>query len=345
MSVRRAARSALDVAAEFTGLLGWSERRMRAGLTVLTYHRVLPDELCGACLFPGLVTPLSVFRDQMCWLAGRCCVMTVGEAVLSGLSEGRARDGDSRPLVGVSFDDGYADNFSIAAPVLKERGLLGTFFVTTGTLGTLDLLWFDVAARQWQMATGVQLADAARGSGVEPAAGRSERPVLAEWMGFLKRLPPGRRTAILESLPKIDRPARESLDRMMTEEEIRSLHAAGHEIGSHTVSHPLLPQLSEAELDEELAGSRRRLESWLGAGEVKGICYPNGDHDARVTGAAERAGYAYGCTTMTGRNEAGTDRMRLRRMDMNPRRVTNAAGRHDERAFRAEISLLHGAIR
>ena len=129
----------------------------------------------------------------------------------------------------------------------------------------------------------------------------------------------------------------------MTIEEIRELDDRGHEVSSHSVTHPLLPQLSGADLELELTQSRAHLTSWLGSPPA-GFCYPNGDHDDRVTAATRRAGYHYACTTVPGRNSAGHDRFRLVRIDMNPRRVTRE-GVHDEAALRAEISLLHGVVR
>ena len=72
---------------------------------------------------------------------------------------------------------------------------------------------------------------------------------------------------------------------------LRSLVERGVEIGSHTVSHPHLPRLSEAEIREELADSRARLEDGLGR-PCNILAYPYGEHDDRVRVAARKAGYA-----------------------------------------------------
>jgi peptidoglycan/xylan/chitin deacetylase (PgdA/CDA1 family) len=75
--------------------------------------------------------------------------------------------------------------------------------------------------------------------------------------------------------------------------EISSLSNAGWEIGSHTRSHPDLTTLEDKALDAELAGSRADLEQRLGR-PCRAIAYPYGIVDARVVGAAERAGYRAG---------------------------------------------------
>ena len=73
-------------------------------------------------------------------------------------------------------------------------------------------------------------------------------------------------------------------------DELRDLVARGFEIGSHTVSHPHLPQLSDAELDTELLYSRLCCEDELGV-PCRYLAYPYGEHDERVRAAARRAGY------------------------------------------------------
>jgi peptidoglycan/xylan/chitin deacetylase (PgdA/CDA1 family) len=78
--------------------------------------------------------------------------------------------------------------------------------------------------------------------------------------------------------------------RTMTWDELRSLGEHGLEVSSHTVSHPHLPMLSDAELADELRSSRRQLEDELG--RLCGVlAYPFGECDERVRAAARAAGY------------------------------------------------------
>jgi peptidoglycan/xylan/chitin deacetylase (PgdA/CDA1 family) len=81
----------------------------------------------------------------------------------------------------------------------------------------------------------------------------------------------------------------------MSWEDVRELADSGWEIGSHTKSHPHLPQISDQQLEEELVGSRLICEQVLER-PCPSIAYPYGDHDGRVIAAAERAGYAAGAT-------------------------------------------------
>ena len=76
----------------------------------------------------------------------------------------------------------------------------------------------------------------------------------------------------------------------MSWQQLGHLRELGWEIGSHTRSHPRLPELDDAGLDRELAGSREEIRSRLGACES--LAYPYGDHDERTIEAARRAGYS-----------------------------------------------------
>jgi len=71
---------------------------------------------------------------------------------------------------------------------------------------------------------------------------------------------------------------------------LRELAGRGVEVGSHTASHPHLPQLGDAELARELRESKQRLEQELRR-PCRYLAYPYGEFDERVTAAAVAAGY------------------------------------------------------
>lgn len=75
---------------------------------------------------------------------------------------------------------------------------------------------------------------------------------------------------------------------------LRELSSAGHEIGSHTMTHADLCRCPDSILERELAGSRALLEDITGA-VVRSISFPYGQWDGRVWRAAKLAGYEYAC--------------------------------------------------
>lgn len=95
--------------------------------------------------------------------------------------------------------------------------------------------------------------------------------------------------------------------------QIRDWLAAGHEIGSHTMTHPILTQVAPALAREELTASRKRLEDTFGC-EVLHFAYPYGQGNEVVRDLVAEAGYATACTTRFGVNTPATPRDALRRI-------------------------------
>ena len=106
-------------------------------------------------------------------------------------------------------------------------------------------------------------------------------------------------------------------ENVMTESQIAALDREGIEVSSHTVSHPVLPDLDDAALENELVASRTRLEEILGH-EVSGISYPYGACDARVYQAAQKAGYKTGFTVESAKVDDRTDALRIGRVEVSP---------------------------
>jgi peptidoglycan/xylan/chitin deacetylase (PgdA/CDA1 family) len=98
-------------------------------------------------------------------------------------------------------------------------------------------------------------------------------------------------------------------------DDVEALAAAGVAIGSHTRHHRRLTELAPAERESELAGSLEDLRTRL-PGAVAVLAYPNGDHDDAVCEACRVAGYQAAYTTEKGRNGAGTNPFRLRRVSV-----------------------------
>jgi peptidoglycan/xylan/chitin deacetylase (PgdA/CDA1 family) len=89
---------------------------------------------------------------------------------------------------------------------------------------------------------------------------------------------------------------------LMTKDEISTLASEGNEIGGHSVTHPFLTQVSDAQLQSELVDSKQVLEAIPGVGTVHNFAYPYGDYDARVISAEEAAGYRSGRSVEEGYN-------------------------------------------
>ncbi len=76
----------------------------------------------------------------------------------------------------------------------------------------------------------------------------------------------------------------------MNQEQLRTLHAAGHTIGAHGWSHTLFTACSPAQLRQELYAARALLEDTIGA-PVQTLSFPGGRYSRAVVEACRTAGY------------------------------------------------------
>ena len=239
-----------------------------ARLSVLIFHRVLgqPDPL-----FPDEVDAHRF--DTLCgWIARWLHVLPLDLAVArlkAGTLPARAAC--------ITFDDGYADNYHVALPILQRHRLTSTFFIATSFLDG-GRMWNDTvieAVRQTRLP--VLVLDDALGDGfvrVPVGSAAEKQAAIQAIIGQLKYLPVSERAALATGIA-----ARAQVvpptDLMMTSAEVKALRQAGMQIGAHTVSHPILAKLDRALAHREIFESKQVLEQLLGE-RVGLFAYPNG---------------------------------------------------------------------
>ena len=339
---RRHLRGIVDHVSRATLQLSRFERRMRRRPTLLMYHRILPQAQCGNYPFPALVMPEDAFEEQVAWLARHAEVVTATDASQRIMSR---RESTGRPVVAITFDDGYADNFTIAAPILERHGVHGTFYLASDFVGADRLLWYDHAALLVAGSADELLRLSAASCGIGPPSAQDlAASRVAAWVELLKRTAPAARSHWIATVEAASPPVNRDNYRAMRPEEAAGLARRGHEIGSHSVAHEILPLLDDDALAFELNHSREVIAEWVGD-QVPGFCYPNGSCDERVVAATRAAGYDYACTTNSPHGDPMDDVLLLGRVDLNHTRVSRPSGRFDLVAFRAEICGLHDRMR
>lgn len=295
--------------------------RARDKLTVVTFHRVLPAPVLAQYPLPGIaVTPeelrrfLEVFRIH--YSVGSLC-----ECARLHQSGERSE----KPLLAVTFDDGQLDNYLFALPVLNAMSIRASFYVVTDAIESNEVLWHDriaYAVQKLQQRGGTELQAWLGEWGVPDG---TADPVNAA-VAAAKLLDPGERGRRVDRLETIvGAHVRPDWDGMMTWDHIREMQSGGHEIGSHSTSHPILPLVSDQELQHEIEHSRRLLEAQMDH-EVRSFCYPNGDYDDRVIASVKQSGYEFAVTTRYGINAQNSDSFSLRRVDLQSGYGINAAG-------------------
>ncbi len=278
----------------------------RASLSVLIFHRVLPE--------PDPLFPLAMHArqfDAVCgWLARWFNVLALDDAVTRlkvGTLPARAAC--------LTFDDGYADNLQVALPILRRHGLNATCFVATGFLDG-GRMWNDtvIEAVRGCKRSELDLSDFGLGSLAVGTLDEKRRAV-DTLINAAKYQPPYERVALSEAIARI---ARVSLptDLMLTSPQVQAWRQKGMLIGAHTVSHPILAKLGQAQATQEIAESKNRLEHLLG--EPVGLfAYPNGklgaDYSAHHVEQVRRLGFEAAVSTQTGVSQMGSDLFQLPR--------------------------------
>ena len=303
--MKRQIRNLVGQACHCSGLLSLTERRHRSDLTILCYHRVLPADRKAAYYNPDLVVTPDAFEAHCSIVRRYYKVQSLSDALRGWQTDGTPH----RPAAAITFDDGYADNFEHAGPILDHFGLQATFFVISGLVGTDHAPWYDAVGRAMSSPT---QAECAR----EITSRHLGQPITMprDAVEQAKRLDPAKRRAFVSELAasvNLDAGTGRE-DRIMNRDQLREMIQAGHEIGAHSRTHEILTQLDDGALDDEVAGSKTGVEALIGS-EVNAFCYPNGDTDARVQDAVKRAGYGCAVTMQPGLNAAGGDSYQLRR--------------------------------
>ena len=184
----------------------------------------------------------------------------------------------------IIFDDGLRSNVSVAYPILRSLGIPATFFVCPGLIEERKWIWtHEVRARlRWAPP---QLCG-------EIAAEVDAPGDIDEFVQWMKKLALPERARIearLRQATPLFVPAardREAFD-LAGWPELRSLDPAIVTIGSHSMTHPILPTLSDAAIEVELRDSRRMLEAKLDR-PADLFSYPNKDLDWRTLAGVRR---------------------------------------------------------
>jgi len=278
----------------------------RARLSILIYHRVLPE----SDTFNQWDVTAAEFELQMDLLAGHFSPLPLTEAV-----ERLATGSLPARAVCVTFDDGYVDNAEVALPILRKHKVPATFFVATGYLDG-GRMWNDTVCESIRVLAAPTLDLTRWGLGTfELDSDVARRSAIAAILPAFKYLPAAERDTRAAQLGELAGVPRQS-KLMMREEQVRALHGAGMEIGAHTVTHPILLNTAPDVARREIAESRSRLGEIVRQ-PVHLFAYPNGkpgvDYGPEHVTMVRDAGFKAAVSTGWGVASAQSDRFQLPR--------------------------------
>jgi len=284
---------------------------------VLMYHRIATPETDPWQL---AVSP-SHFSEHLAVIRRHGRPLLVRD-LSRALAAGRV----PRRAIVVTFDDGYADNFHEALPLLERHDVPGTLFVAAGYVGRPDGFWWDRLERliltPAELPATLRLEVRGRRHEYELDATtrpmRGDRETTAAWRAgtpapterhelfltlyrLLRPLSDLERQRALADLTAWTGPAAPtgSTGDTLTVSQLQTLARRPLvEIGAHTLTHPQLSTLVPADQGAEIRGSRVALEELTGA-PVVSFAYPYGgrsDYTPETVQLVRDAGFsgAYG---------------------------------------------------
>ena len=252
--------------------------------------------------------PVREFAEQMAFLAATYRPLPLSEVVQ------RLAAGSPLPdlTACVTFDDGFRSNLTNALPVLKQRGIPCTVFVSTALPDTGQPPWpeqvFSAVAHSNQLSMVV-------GGKTFPLASAADRlTAYYALMRVLKALPPAEREA--EQVSAFRQLGAEPADPVfatMTWPELAEFARNDLvRIGSHAHTHEILTSCTPERQRDELARSRNILREKLGYCDV--LAYPNGDHSQDIRRISRELGYLAAVTTRHRLVSPGDDLFALDRL-------------------------------
>ena len=241
------------------------------GVLVLNFHRI--GDSSNSLFDHNLWSATAEnFERQIAFLADNFDIIGLAD-LEDALSQPRGQS------VLLTFDDGYRDNFSVAFPILKSHGVPATFFIATGFIDRPsvpvwdELSWMarttsetTLVANEW-LTSPVSLFGADRASGFQQLLRvyrTNSNELLGEYLDFLA-----------DALGTGRCPASMAADLWMSWEMLREMRDGGMTFGGHTVTHPILANLSADQQCWEVGECRNRLIDELQL-PVEAFSYPNG---------------------------------------------------------------------
>jgi len=290
-------------------------------LLVVMYHRVIDNPGTAPTPDPfslGMCVRQQHFEAQMNYMKSRFNVMSLTDALRA------VRNGQTLPpaTAAITFDDGYLDCLTHAAPVLKALELPATFFVPTGGLEQGHAFWWDraIAAVADTALSSVELAELNL-NGPLSLSRLNRRASMVRILDALWSQPvaalPGAVDALVTKLVPAQcySLAADARAARMSADQVRELAAMGFTIGGHTVNHVDLRHLDAEAVQHELTSSHEALEALLDE-PVTTFAYPSGFHNDELQRAVRNAGFECAVSTDKGINGTGFNSHAVYRIGM-----------------------------
>jgi peptidoglycan/xylan/chitin deacetylase (PgdA/CDA1 family) len=258
-------------------------------IAVLLFHRILPVR-------DNMWDPIDpdLFEKTLRYVQKKFHVVPLKEALFENNMV------SAKPLAAITFDDGYSDFIQYAMPVLDKYKMTASMYIVSDCIDrdlppwtylldnifakTKKLSWPDIEVNSFPPEYQVTSWNTAE-----------ERIAYCKkFKQYLKRIPAQQRNSIIANALLNFNDVEDPHGLMMSWNDVKQIHSAGFEIGSHSVTHPTLATIEdEKTILFELTESARRIKAKTDI-EADIFSYPIGSYDERVKQLTKNAGYKAG---------------------------------------------------
>ena len=289
-------------------------------LLVLMYHRILPlNDERALIEEPGMMVTPETFRMQMHLIKQHFDVLPLSQWIKS------KHNGEALPArcCAITFDDGWADNYEFAYPILQEFKLPATIFLVSDMVGSNQLFWperlalalneialhcpekWDHPCLKWIKSEAVSYDYT------------SVPPDQEQLSGLIQQVKNLQDDKIHAHIDIIEDELKLNLDTgpsILSWQQMAEMSQSGLiEAGSHTCHHIRLDAgQNEDILKQEIIQSKAQIEKQLRQ-PVDTFCYPNGDYSPAAVELVKQ-NYQCAVTTSKGWNTINTDEHLLHRI-------------------------------
>ena len=297
-----------------SGALRWAARFREKAAAILMYHSVVEEPNQFSDTLGGITHSRKTFQAQMELLARDFEPVNLPR-ICEFLQGGR-----ELPVraVAITFDDGYADNYEVAMPILNRLGIPAAFYVTVDCIESRKLPWPSRLRFSFHQTSRNQFTDSSGQTwGLKDAAQREQA-----YLKICDQICTFSGSALEEAVSEIERSldcklAKETGNLMMTWEQAKRLAQNGHILGSHTMTHPNLAFLNSQEAYLEMFESKRVIEESIG-GTIEHFSYPCPalfpNWTEQTLEESRRLGYKTAVTTTDGLTHVKDNPLALKRV-------------------------------
>jgi len=255
------------------------------GATIIMYHSIV-DSNNHRFIDPTYTMGIDEFEQQMKFLSKHRHVISMGELVKK-LTDGET---PKRGTVVITFDDGYLDNYELAAPVLEKHCLPATIYLATAYISRSEPQWIDQLYCIFQSRTRHTLSLEEKGirKVFDLRKNREMHKAHSALICQLIESDKKTRTILFLHIQNELKPSGKVPQITLSWNDIKEMMGkySNIEFGAHTHDHISLTSMDKKSIVEEIATCKRDIESHLGYAP-KHFTYPYGRSNPEVRSIVE----------------------------------------------------------